>query len=240
MINKHREIFKIKTYDIDFKKGISLKAILGFLEETATCHGKEMGYSYLESMKEGIYWVLRSAKIEFFKRPKFDDVIEIYTWPAGIQGVKVLRKFELFMNGVLIGRGYHYWIMLSIKKMKPIIYQKFSDSLIGLPSELKDNYRIKKIKRQTNLNYAYKKEVMLSDLDSNNHVNNVKYSDIIYNAIPTELLYTKEIIDFQIDYLKECKLGDKIGLFYKLIDDSIFIEGRKDDESMFKSIIKMN
>ena len=237
ILNRHTESFKINTYDVDFHNRVTPNTILGLMEEVATNHGKEIGFGYEESHERGFFWMLRTIKYDFSYVPKLDDHIEMTTWIVGISGLKVLRRFEFKKNNVVIGQGYNYWLMADIKKRKPIIHNYVKTIINQLIIFDEDMFKLIKVKLPKDMNFVYQKQVLNSDLDLNLHVNNAKYADMIINALPFDVLDKQEILSFQIDYLKECKLNDKLDISISIKDNAIYIEGKETDVSVFKSCI---
>ncbi|MBI9009057.1 MAG: hypothetical protein JEZ05_03420 [Tenericutes bacterium] len=239
-ILKYKEKFKIRTYDAAYNRKASPVSILGFLEEVATNHAQKIGLGYHDSMNEGYFWVLRTSKFELTRLPELNEEVEVATWPAGLKGLKALRRFSLSIDGKEIGSGFHYWLMMDSKRMKPIIANNFIEVMKEMPIKEEDSFKLNKIRNPEDLTYSYKKTIMPRDIDWNMHVNNVRYADIIYNAIPIEVLNKHDILSLHIDYLKECKLEDELDIFYKKESNTIFVEGKKDTISMFKTILKIS
>ncbi|XMB72961.1 thioesterase [Mycoplasmatota bacterium WC30] len=236
---KHIEEFKVKTYHADYRRRVSPNSVLGYMEEVATNHARKLGFGYHVSADKGFFWILRSCKFEFKRVPLLDEIVTVTTWPGGIHGLKALRRFEFKVGEEVVGNGYHYWLMATMDKMKPFVYKGFADKMEELPITEADFFRLKKIRTPENMLYSYDKVVMNNDLDWNNHVNNVKYASIIYNAIPKVILDKSEILSFHIDYLKECKHNDILQIFYKVNGKEIFVEGKSENVSMFKSFIEI-
>jgi acyl-ACP thioesterase len=237
---KYNEKFKIRTYDASFNRMASPVSILGYLEEVATNHAQKIGLGYHDSKTEGYYWILRSSKFELTRLPELNEELTVYTWPAGLKGLKALRRFSLHVGEEEIGSGYHCWLMMSISRKKPIIARNFTEIMNEMPISDEDRFKLNKIQMPIDLEFSYKKVVMPRDIDWNMHVNNVRYADIVYNALPIEVHKEAKILSFHIDYLKECKLNDEIDIFYKREGNTAFIEGKKDSVSMFKTILELS
>ncbi len=236
---KHIENFKVKTYHADYRRRISPNSVLGYMEEVATNHARKLGYSYQASKEKGFFWILRSSKYEFKRVPMLDEIVTVSTWPAGIHGLKALRRFEFKVDQEIVGKGYHYWLMATLDKMKPFVHKGFADKMLELPITDEDFFRLNKVRIPEEMLYSYDRIIMANDLDWNNHVNNVKYASIVFNAIPKEILDKSDILSFHIDYLKECRHNDVLKIYYKVVEDEIYVEGRIDKTSMFKSLTKI-
>ena len=99
-----------------------------------------------------------------------------------------------------------------------------------------DGPDVKKLKLPKHLEYAAKHTVSYSDLDVNAHLNNVKVSDIICNALKLETaMEGKYVSEFQIGYLKESKPGDELILSVSASDEGIYAAGECGGEQRFES-----
>lgn len=239
MKNKHINKFKVTTYNIDFKRRITPSTILSYMEETATNHANTLGFSYEESLSDNFFWVLRSAKYIFKKIPLINDHIEVETRLAGFQGLKTLREFKFIIDNEVIGYGYNHWLMMDKLTRKPFINQRFFNKSNLIIDKTEKVFKLNRIRFNEDMKLAYKKEIMNNDIDMNYHVNNVKYAEIIFNSIPTNLLEEKSIVSLHIDYLKECKLKDIIDVYYKIDNNTVLVEGRINNQEIFKSIVEL-
>ena len=239
MLNEYKCKFKVTTFDIDFLRKITPKAILSYMEQTATEHANTLGFNYEESLNEGFYWVLRSTKYIFKKTPMINDELEIKTAIVGFSGLKTLRRFEFMINQEVIGYGYNYWLMVGINNKKPFINKKFLNIATSIISKDEQLFKLNRLRFNEKMTLAYKKRVMNNDIDMNYHVNNVKYAEIIFNALPINILQENTISSMHIDYLRECKLDDIIKIYYKIDHEKVLVEGKLDEIEMFKSIIEL-
>lgn len=237
--SKFQDKFKVKTYDSCFTRKISPKGILGYMEEVATSHAEKLGVGYDESYKNGYIWILRSAKYVFSQLPKLDDVVVVTTWPSGMDGVKALRRFSFKIENKVIGEGFNYWLMYDINRKRPIYSPYFKEVMENIEILNEDYFTLKKISTQSDMHLAYQKVILNSDLDWNNHVNNVNYADIIFNAIPYEVIKRYDIISMQIDYLQECRKDEMIQVFIKEELGNYFVEGRYENIVKFRSYIEI-
>jgi len=234
-LQKYSEYFIVKTYDVDFLQRTSPSTILGYMQEVATNHAYSLGLGYEKSYEHNFIWILRSAKYEFRSIPRVNDSLEVFTWPVGVSGLKALRRFEFRAGGKSIGSGYHYWIMLDILKNKPVISDYFLDVIKDIPVYDSDIFKLKRITLPKEMTSCFNKIVMNRDIDQNRHVNNVKYGEIIFNAIPQQLIETHDIISFQIDYLKESKLKEQLEISTHYEQNTLFVLGKIKQVKVFQA-----
>lgn len=67
--------------------------------------------------------------------------------------------------------------------------------------------------------------VRYSNIDFYRHTNNVEYVRFILDCMPIEMTH-REIVDFEIHYLQESRLGDNLKVFFKQIDNIAHFEIR--------------
>ena len=75
--------------------------------------------------------------------------------------------------------------------------------------------------------------VLLSDLDIVNHVNNVKYLEWCLDFVDTALILNQKIKSFEMNFLKELSLKDKVILHECLNDTNAIFSITKEDKTCF-------
>lgn len=235
----YSEEFKIRTYDADFTRTVSPTSVFGFMQELATVHAQMLGLGYEDSKENGFYWVIGRSKYDFRRLPGLFEVISVKTWPAGIDGLCALRRFEFSIGQEVIGEGLTYWLMLDCETLRPCKPKYFYDMTKDLPILDTDHFKLKKEPMPSEMEFVFEKTMGTSDLDWNNHVNNLNYSRLIYDSIPKVILEQKKIVSMQINYLKEVHSGDTISIFLANESNQYFTEGRIDGKSVFTGTLRL-
>lgn len=231
--------FTVNTIDATFTRAICPMSILKQMEVLAANHSSMLNIGFDEAHQLGFVWILRSSKFSFSELPTLHDKLQISTWPTGYDGLRVLRKYQFIKNNTIIGEGYQTWVQLDYTKKKLIIADKYREIINELPDCSSDYFKIGKIITPKNLQFSYQKIVHNNDIDMNNHLNNVRYAEIVYNALPYSVLENNYISDMQIDFQKEVKLHEKIDVYTELLEDTYYIIGKKDNRVCFKSTVKV-
>jgi acyl-ACP thioesterase len=120
-----------------------------------------------------------------------------------------------------------YWVLVDIesRKLLKVDDVNIDNYYIGEFVELhKDKL---KIPRDLELEEVGKKEIMYCDLDTNGHMNNTYYMDVISNYIPELPAGTHRIKSVRLHYSKEAPFGDTI---------TIFRAKTEDDKYLFKTV----
>lgn len=237
-ISTYSETFVVKTYDIDIHNRLTPSALMGYMQEVATKHAERLQLGYRPSYDAGYIWVLRSAKFELDRLPILGEQLEVETWPAGIEGLKAKRRFTFRSGGEIIGQGYNDWLMLDLKRNRPIVSDYFLEKVKDLPVSKSDPFKLKRISIPESLKVVHLRPVYNTDLDQNLHVNNVRYVDMAYDALSPEWLKQSFIVGLQIEYLREAKLEDTLEIRLGQSSSDIYVDGLSREQPVFRCLMK--
>jgi medium-chain acyl-[acyl-carrier-protein] hydrolase len=113
-------------------------------------------------------------------------------------------------------------MIVDLKTQKPIVMPEFMDE-IRLPDRqraIEDNFPKMKLPKKPNSERKF--DVRLSDLDINQHVNNVKYIEWALETVPLDIWRTKVLSELEISFRAETKYGEGI-IIQSEQDDGIYI-----------------
>jgi acyl-ACP thioesterase len=113
-------------------------------------------------------------------------------------------------------------MIVDLKTQKPIVMPEFMDE-IRLPDRqraIDDNFP--KMKLPKNPNSELKFDVRLSDLDINQHVNNVKYIEWALEAVPLDTWRAKVLSELEVSFRSETKYGECI-IIQSEMEEDVFI-----------------
>lgn len=234
--------FYIGFNHIDRNNNLTIKALMGFLEDTAGIHSSLVGYGLYDLEKTKHNWMIISWKIKFIKKPKYNDCIKVVTWSKEIQRLYAYRDFEVYdSKGELAAIASSKWVLIDMETKsitspnEELIkaYECESDSVM-------DYKELSKLKEPSNYINQAQVEPTRSMIDVNNHVHNLYYLDLAYAALPDEIYYSN-FNEIEIMYKKEIKLGEKIKSLYAYSEEekANFVAIKSEDESILHSIIKL-
>jgi acyl-ACP thioesterase len=213
--DKHR----ITYYDLDYAGRVKLSALLRMVHIAADVNANELGIGFNTLTRFNMSFVLQRFALAVTRMPAYDEAVTIRTWPDSVARGTFLRKGDMHdAGGKKIMEWTSMWILLDLAARKilrpsalPVELPKFEDYgveispvKISLPDA--DAGEIK-----------YVHTVRCADIDTNNHMNNSIYGDLIANALGE----TGAWREVQINYLAETRLGDEIKV-RTTCDDNIF------------------
>ncbi|MCK4559505.1 MAG: hypothetical protein KAV45_06945 [Calditrichia bacterium] len=207
----HQEKFTVRSYEMDVQGVASVPAICNYLQEVAGNHATELGVAVDHLFKKNMTWVLSRLHIQVFRFPFWREEIKIETWPSGRQRKFATRDFLIFdqKHNILV-KATSSWMIIDLKTQKPIVMPEFMDE-IRLPDRqraIDDSFPKMTLPKNPNLEQKF--DVRLSDLDINQHVNNVKYIEWALESVPLDIWKAKILASLEISFRAETKHGERI------------------------------
>jgi acyl-ACP thioesterase len=105
-----------------------------------------------------------------------------------------------------------------------------------LPSNLKDDSYTNSTCEFSENDLVYTKTIRLSDLDYNNHGNNIAYIKMAQDCFTFEEFSTLNIKCLEMYYTNQCFEKDEISMYKKFIDNKYIIEGKTSNKSIFRAV----
>ena len=239
MILKKEITKRVDSALLDYKNTIRPAGIFDLFQDIAKAHVTELGYSFIDMYNKGYYWVLLSQEYKVVSRlPLFDEIVKIVTYPKKREKLEFEREFEIRdKDDNLLIIASSNWVVIDTKNR---MISRAKDVIFDGEYYDKFNY-MEKAFRRLNLNpvnvieeFNYK--VSLSDIDSNMHMNNAKYLDIIYNMKNFDNYHFYNELKFA--YVKEATLGQIINVKYYQENDYECYVGYIDGNVCFEAKLK--
>ena len=211
--------YDINSINIDSNRRLSLYGLMGILQDVASLHAYELGFGYEDMKSHGVFWVLMAQKIKIDKWPVWHQKLEVKSWTTPVKGFYAFREFQLFIDNQLIGECSTKWIILNSKTRRPIRAEYIND-IVKSREDYRLNFDTEKIELSDEMEFVKEFSVYNSDLDMNKHLNNTKYCKWVLNSLPEEIFKNSVVKEFDINFLSETFLGDKVGIYLNQVLDS--------------------
>lgn len=203
------QVCDINSLHINTNKKLGLFGILAIMQDMAFEHSTMLGFGYEDVVEKGFFWVLVRQKLRMQSWPKWNDKIRVQTWSKPIDGAYAFREFEFFVGDKKIGDCATTWMILDTLTRKPRTIEN-SDSLFKPRKEYSLDFSAERINAPKDLKLTKSLDVRISDLDMNQHVNNIKYTQWILDVIPYNYHQNYSIEEYEINFLAETFLKDSI------------------------------
>uniref|UniRef100_A0A7N0T7F6 Acyl-[acyl-carrier-protein] hydrolase n=1 Tax=Kalanchoe fedtschenkoi TaxID=63787 RepID=A0A7N0T7F6_KALFE len=213
-----RQNFSIRSYEIGADRTASVETFMNHLQETALNHVKNAGLlgdgfgSTPEMSKRNLIWVVTKMQVLVDRYPTWGDVVQVDTWVSA-SGKNGMRRDWLVRDsktGETLTRASSVWVMMNkqtrrLSKMPDEVREEIEPYFMNAdPLVDDDSTKLPKLAVDA---ADYVREGLTpkwSDLDVNQHVNNVKYISWILESAPVPILESHELCSMTLEYRREC------------------------------------
>lgn len=199
---------EIDTYSCDSNEIIKASGILQICQE---CGRKQMAFqgpSYGELMEKGMAMMISRLDMVAYEEIRLGDVVDLETWPCESSRATFLRMYQVKRCDKVIAEISSQWVLVDFqsKKILKVSDVDFSNYYMGEYHDvIGDKFRVPK---DVQFEEVGTKEIMYSDLDSNRHMNNTYYLDVVSNYVPELCEGTHRVSAARIHFAKEASFGE--------------------------------
>ncbi|MEX0770465.1 MAG: acyl-ACP thioesterase domain-containing protein [Balneolaceae bacterium] len=203
--------FDLRYFEMGVHGEATPVTILTLLEETAADHCLSIGHSLYDLLEKGIGWVLLSGRMVMDRYPAYKEKITIKTWLSELTTFRGTRE-NLILDeaGSIIGRAKGFWLFFDINRRRPArIFEEMRKQWAVHPEESiqMDNLKIEVIDEAI---YSNQFLVHRFDMDSNEHVNNLRYLQWAMESIPDEIVNNCYLNSIDGHFVGEAHYGHTI------------------------------
>ncbi len=211
--NAWKEEFFVRVYETDCTGKFRASSLFNYFQEIAGNHVVALGIGY-EVLKElGYVWFLSRARVRIRRLPSWGESGVVETWHAAMDGLTYIRDFRMTdaAGNVLLGASTG-WLLMDTENFRPHL-----PDALPIPLPANDRGRaldepLKKLVPLPAIRPVYGRTVLLSDIDLNNHVNNARYLEWIFDCYDDAFVRSHAPGLIQVNYVGEATLGDSVAL----------------------------
>lgn len=211
--------------------------LCNILQLTAAAHSEIGGISFSDMQEFHQAWVLSRMRVEITELPKWKDVITVKTWINTLENSRSVRALEMYANGKKIIGSETFWAVFNTEKRRPETLALPFDHFEMYPEQKATLKTFSKIDLNNETEMVFEKTVALSDLDIVNHVNNVKYLEWCLDLVKEDLIINQKIKSFEMNFLKELSLKDKVVIHENLTSEAMVFSITKEDKTCFALLL---
>lgn len=210
--------YTVHYYEIDVKKRALITTIVNYLMDICSVQSEKagVGVDYLLDDNKG--WILTQWHIIINKYPIYDETVKVSTKANSFHKYFAYRKNYIEdMEGNLIVDGYSNWLLVDTIKRKPVKITNDMYSAYKITEENNERFPSARLHDLKEWDIEKRFTVRYSDIDTNEHVNNVKYISWIVESVPLEVALDLELKELTIVYKKETGYGHTIDVHTSII-----------------------
>lgn len=201
---------RISSYEVGPSRRLRPSVALMLMQEAAGLHLEGDGLSYERMRQSGAVFLLVREAVRAARWPGYGERVAVRTWFERTAGARFLRGFRFTGKaGEELLAAQSVWVLADPRSHRVLRPKEFPFTLPeageGAPVEER------RLRLPSGAAPAGVREVRLSDIDCNGHMNNAVYADLLCDYFPGGL-GNRELSAFQIDYEAEATRGERIEL----------------------------
>ncbi|GJQ61941.1 MAG: acyl-ACP thioesterase [Melioribacteraceae bacterium] len=211
----------IHNYDCDISGRLSISSMIKYFEDIALLHSEDVGFGMQYYLTEHVAWILHQWNIEIFDKPFFMDNIKLVTNPYSYKAFMANREFEIYSeDDDLLVKADSVWLFTDSKLRKTKRIDADVMKAYGIGENGPELFtKLPDPKPALNFEDSYEYVVRKSDIDINNHLNNVRYIDLAIEALPEDITDEMELGNIDVIFKKELLLEDLVTIGYKKLNE---------------------
>lgn len=219
MNNKFEKKYMINTYDVDSNLRCKFSSLVNYLWDVVISQSEHLGETSDGLISQHSLWVLLKYDISIHEYPKLKETITVDTGVLGIKKFYGYRNYTIKnSNGDIIANATSTAILIDEKKRRPAKISEEQSKIYGIEGELSNPPVLDDIALLEREDFSGSYPVRFSDIDSNNHVNNVKYMEMSLDTLPRSILNEYNLSNIKVLFKKESLDGDTLKVSTQLVD----------------------
>lgn len=230
----------IACYEADANQLMRPTAMLDMMQEAANINATALGFGYDELINSNTAWVLSRIHVKFEKLPLWRQEVNLKTWHKGVAKLFYLRDFILSdTEGNTMIKATTSWLIIDMNTRRLVRNSDLATSPDKCNKEDAIAEPADKVVVPVDIEpeLVRKHPVTWSEIDTNGHVNNVKYAVWALDAVKPEDIKEKPLKELLINYDAEVMPGDTVKIYRTMQETEeglvYYITGKVDDKQNF-------
>ena len=206
----------INVYNVDMNRKARPAGLLREMQECGSRQMADQKPSYDELLDKGQALMLSRLDMIIPQEVLLDEEIEVFTWPCPSARATFLRNYLVRKKGETAAMISSQWTLVNseTRKIMKVDEVDFSNYTMDEYVDVMPGSKFK-ISREDGETIAASepvgiKNIKLSDVDYNGHMNNTNYVDMLCDYIPELEAGTHRVTVMRIHFSKEAPLGETI------------------------------
>lgn len=230
-----------REYEVNYShidnRGIARPSFLfDIMQDAATVHAEEL---HLSREQLSVLWVLSRMKVELTRPLQPYERIQCETWCPGIRGASWYRSFAFYAGDKQVGEAQSMWVTLEPETHRILRPNAFAASEAYLHTARGEMFAPLPKLTCDSVRLHHVHNVSYSDLDVNNHVNNVKVVDLISDALDLQK-QPGFVSSIQVNYTAETQFGEQLALSCGTADSARYVCGQTEGKTHFEAIVTLS
>ena len=210
--------YNIHYYEVDIKKKALITTIINYLGDMAMYQSEILGVGIDYLKENNMAWMLYKWDITMDSYPLLNETIKVQTSAYSFKKFYGYRKHEIIdAKGNKIGHANSVWFLINMNRRRPMKIMEGMYEVYGIDENNNTDIDIENIPPISEVHIQKNFQVRYSDIDTNMHVNNVKYVAWALETVPKDVVLDYELKNIKATYEKETTYGKTITVSTEVI-----------------------
>ena len=206
--------FTVRSYEAGITNHVTLPTLCNYMQEAAGISAARLGWGIQALQSEGLTWMLSRLRVSVSRYVPWGETITVRTWPSGVKGRLIAKRCFLGLDekGAELFRASSEWLYVDMAAQKIAkLPETFADLVPAgtLDFELPDIGG--KFAHLPSVEGSADILTRHSDLDFNDHVNNVHYVEWMLESVKGKVESVKcGVGDMDIVFRQAAKAGESL------------------------------
>ena len=171
-------VFSVRSYEAGIADRVTLPTLCNYMQEAAGENAERLGWGIRALQEKGLTWMLSRLRVSVSRYVPWGKAVTVRTWPSGMKGRLVAKRcfLGLAADGSELFRASSEWLYVNMAAQK---IERLPESFAGLVPDGTPDFELPdiggKFAHMPSVDSSAAVLTRHSDLDFNDHVNNVHY-----------------------------------------------------------------
>lgn len=214
----YRKKYTITSGECDPFTRIKPSAILGIMQDVATEHFEGTNMDWPALAEQNLFFAIVRQHVQITRLPRQGETIALETWVGHNSRTAYPRNTVAYdEKGCELFRSISLWVLMDMTTRAMVLPRKSGIFLEGTIQG--DELPVPASLKLEELKGVAQRQVVYSELDRNQHMNNCRPLDWTQDLFPSPFHRNHPISDFTVCYFQEAREGDKLVLHYEFGED---------------------
>ena len=218
VIGEHfSQSYRITGSNMDSEYRMTVVAVLSFFQDTVASYLTTRNLAAFDIADDGYLWVLSDYSLDVAeKMPLWRENIEAVICPSEVSAVKLFFDYYLKNNkGEVFAKGTSRWSIVNVSDGRPVQISE----VVAVSGDNVTRHPKTVFPPIVNKLMEYNHLTNISDIDFNNHVNNISYIRIALSAMPLEMAKSFCLESLSIKFMCQCRINENLTCRYDMCKD---------------------
>lgn len=203
--------YEVHYYETNYKLECKISSIINYFCDIGTKQSESLGVGIDSLMEKRLAWVFYKYDIKVNRYPKYGEKIKVVTMAKSFKKFYASRWYEIYdENNEKIVEGEGIFLLINIDKRRAVRIPEDQYKAYGVDIENCPDIKPTKLEKLTEEMHKTNFKVRYGDIDSNMHVNNVRYVEWAVESLPLDIVLNYELNEISVIFEKECRYGAEI------------------------------